>query len=431
MSRAAITPRTHERPFGHHELFFSTTDPKGIIRTGNDVFVRVSGHPVEALVGAPHNIIRHPDMPRAVFKLLWDFIGEGRPFAGYVKNMAADGGFYWVVALVVPTSDGYLSVRLKPSSTYFPIVKELYAELLAIEKSAGDEGGAWRTGMARATERLHAALGGLGFSSYADFMQAVLAAELTSHRALLRDQPSRTRAAAADAPQASEYVGDLNRLLAACGGVDRHLEQLFSQVEGFLAVINTIDAKADFLLTLSSNVHLVALNALIASCRLQRGGEGFSVVTQNLARLSRQNTETIDVMTRHLTELTASLRESAFSITAAKLQVEMTVFFLEELVAASWAEAGSPDDRRTRNGIAVLLASLSNSARQLVAAVPRAQQPIPHLRRLQDVLDIDLRSLSSVRLIGKIQAAGINEEGHFLELLDQILVELDKGSAEL
>ena len=153
MARPQVTPIPVERPFAAHELFFSTTDRKGLIRSGNQIFVRVSAYPLEALLGAPHNVIRHPDMPRAVFRLLWDHLERGRSFAGYVKNMAADGGYYWVFALVVPVDGGYLSVRLKPSSPLFPVVQALYAELLALETSAGSAPGAWRQGMDAATAR--------------------------------------------------------------------------------------------------------------------------------------------------------------------------------------------------------------------------------------------------------------------------------------
>ena len=77
MARPTFAPTGRERQFDHHELFFSTTDPKGVILSGNDVFVRVSGYSREALVGTAHNIIRHPDIPQAVFKLLWDYLDAG------------------------------------------------------------------------------------------------------------------------------------------------------------------------------------------------------------------------------------------------------------------------------------------------------------------------------------------------------------------
>ena len=125
MARSTVHPIPVERPFAVHEIFFSTTDRKGIIRSGNRVFTRVSGYTNEELVGAPHNIVRHPDMPRVVFQLLWTEIGAGRSIAAYVKNMASDGSYYWVLATAMPVGDGYLSVRLKPTS---PLLATVAAE---------------------------------------------------------------------------------------------------------------------------------------------------------------------------------------------------------------------------------------------------------------------------------------------------------------
>ena len=123
------SPRTFE-PW---ELFFSTTDQKGVITSCNDVFVRVSGYPAEDLLGKPHSIIRHPDMPRCVFKLLWDYLLSGKAIGAYVKNLASTGEYYWVYALVTPIDDGYLSIRVKPVSAYFAKVEGLYKQLLATE----------------------------------------------------------------------------------------------------------------------------------------------------------------------------------------------------------------------------------------------------------------------------------------------------------
>jgi PAS domain-containing protein len=78
----------HERHFGAEELFFSATDRKGIIRVGNDVFVRVSGYERRELVGRPHNLIRHMDTPRCVFRLLWDYLERNEPIATYMKHTA-------------------------------------------------------------------------------------------------------------------------------------------------------------------------------------------------------------------------------------------------------------------------------------------------------------------------------------------------------
>lgn len=418
MRRPSVTPRDQERPFRHDELFFSTTDRKGVILNGNDVFVRVSGHPIEGLIGEPHNIIRHPDMPRAVFKLLWDYLNRDAPFAGYVKNMAADGCYYWVMALVVPVREGFLSVRFKPRSPYFEAVRKLYPQLLATEQASTD----WRRGMDAATAQLVAALKGLGFQSYDHFMQAALAAELA------------LRAGTRTAPVLSVVTGGtgtaatLDGLLQVARTVDGHLGTLFVSVDDFLGIIKTLDEKATFLLDLSANVHLVSLNALISSCRLEKGGEGLAVVSQNLASQSHDSMDTIDHMTKQLLALTSSLRDTAFSLSEAKLEVEMTEFFLGELRAAAHEGDAARDDQAR---IATLAESISRSAARLADALPRAQAALPTLMRLQQELATDLRRLSCVHLLGKIHAAGIEDGGLFVELLARINEQLLTATEEL
>lgn len=181
MTSQAANVRLSERPFEMDELFFSVTDLKGLILSGNEVFTRISGYSNEELVGAPHNIIRHPDMPRCVFKLLWDEIEAGRPIAAYVKNRAKDGSHYWVMATVVPIDGGYLSVRLKPSTAYFDAAQSIYKQLLAVEQEI--EGANIRDrkpAMEASTARLVELLADAGFASYQAFMNIALPAEVQS-----------------------------------------------------------------------------------------------------------------------------------------------------------------------------------------------------------------------------------------------------------
>ena len=101
----------HDVPI--EDLFFSTTDAKGVIDEANEVFARNSRYERSELLGAPHNIIRHPDMPGAVFKATWDLLGAGHPVCAYVKNLARDGSTYWAFATIVPIAGRFLS---KPRS---------------------------------------------------------------------------------------------------------------------------------------------------------------------------------------------------------------------------------------------------------------------------------------------------------------------------
>lgn len=404
-----------------HELFFSATDRKGIIRSGNDVFVRVSGHPVERLIGAPHNVIRHPDMPRAVFRLMWDYLQRGAAFAGFVKNMAADGAYYWVMALAVPIDDGYLSVRLKPSSPYFESIRGLYAELLGIERAAGASAEARRAGMEASTARLLAAVRELGFADYDEFMRVALAAELHAHQAAVRARrETHGRGAAAAA----------SHDLAQCRRVERCLDELFSRVEGLLAVIKKLEAAARFVQGMAADIHLISLNALVGACRLDRGGAGLSVVTEDLARLSQDCTDNVTGMTGQLGPLAVSLGEVAFATTAARLQAEMMGFFIDELGASGDMAAGR-DAARTRSDLHTLSRALSATTDRLASAAPRARAPLAPLSRLQQQLESDLRRLSSVHLIGAIQAVAIVEAAMFRELLDRIVEQLGRSEQEL
>jgi len=139
----SVTPNNNERVMREDDFIVSKTDLKGRITYGNRIFIEFSGYTENELLGAQHNIIRHPDMPRAVFKLLWDRLEQKQEVFAYVKNMARDGSFYWVFANVTPCFDrdgkviGYYSVRRRPSPEAVTTVSQLYRAMLEAEKKAG------------------------------------------------------------------------------------------------------------------------------------------------------------------------------------------------------------------------------------------------------------------------------------------------------
>ncbi len=135
--RQELRPKTGEAPFEAHEIFFSRTDKRGVIISGNYIFKRVAHYEWDQLLGAPHKIIRHPDMPKGVFQLFWETLEQGNPIGAYVKNQASDGLYYWVYAMAMPFEDGYLSVRIKPSSELLAVVQAEYEALLRAEKEDG------------------------------------------------------------------------------------------------------------------------------------------------------------------------------------------------------------------------------------------------------------------------------------------------------
>ncbi len=141
--KRAITPTTQERVMRENDFIVSKTNPKGIITYGNPIFIEFSGYSEEELLGSQHNIIRHPDMPRAAFKLAWDTIQSGKEFFAYVKNMSKDGGFYWVFTHIAPdfardgSIVGYTSVRRCPKRSAIEKIEPVYRQMLQAEQAAG------------------------------------------------------------------------------------------------------------------------------------------------------------------------------------------------------------------------------------------------------------------------------------------------------
>jgi PAS domain S-box-containing protein len=135
-----IQPNQNQMPMKDNDFIVSKTNLKGQIVYANQIFVRFSGYRQSEIYNHQHSLIRHPDMPKAVFELLWQTIKSGKEFNGYVKNMHKSGSFYWVIANVTPSYDskgkiiGYYSVRRKPKDQALAIIQPLYQEMLSAER---------------------------------------------------------------------------------------------------------------------------------------------------------------------------------------------------------------------------------------------------------------------------------------------------------
>lgn len=137
------TPNQNQKTLNENDFIVSKTDSRGKIIYGNKIFIKISGYEEDELLNAPHSILRHPDMPKIVFKLLWDRIQNKEEIFAYVKNLSKDGSYYWVFANVTATLNtngtirDFHSVRRKPSQKALDIIPGIYAQLLAAEKTGG------------------------------------------------------------------------------------------------------------------------------------------------------------------------------------------------------------------------------------------------------------------------------------------------------
>lgn len=174
----------HIDGFGTEDAFFSRTDARGVIQSANETFVRLGEYQWSELSGAPHRIIRHPDMPKAVFHVMWAMLKQGKVFGGYTKNRTATGRYYWVFSIVSPVPDGFLSVRIKPAAKLFHAAQEIYQQIRADEKANGFD-------PKTAEDALMAPIRALGFGTYEEFMTQALNDEIAAREGALAENNSK------------------------------------------------------------------------------------------------------------------------------------------------------------------------------------------------------------------------------------------------
>jgi len=139
-----LTPPTDKEYVLEKEAFIvSRTDPKGLVKYTNREFMVISGYEESELLGKSHNNIRHPDMPKAVFKLLWDTIKAGKEFNGYVKNMCKNGDYYWVFATIASSIEDneqvFYSIRKKPKAKAVSAIEPIYKAMKEVEDAQQDK----------------------------------------------------------------------------------------------------------------------------------------------------------------------------------------------------------------------------------------------------------------------------------------------------
>jgi len=164
-----------EHSFSADEVIVSKTDLQGRITYANDIFISMSGYTEQELLGQPHNILRHPHMPRCVFKFLWDRIAQGHEVFAYVVNRSKNGDHYWVFAHITPCYGangsivGYHSTRRVPLPKALEAVKPLYANLLAIEERSSDR----KQGAEQSLAALVDVVKNAGFADYDRFIMNI------------------------------------------------------------------------------------------------------------------------------------------------------------------------------------------------------------------------------------------------------------------
>lgn len=415
-----------ERAFGIDELFFSTTDAKGVIRSGNRVFSRVAGYAQDELIGRPHNVVRHPDMPRAVFELFWDTIAAGKPIAAYVKNRAADGSPYWVLATALPIPDGYLSIRLKPSTPYFDTVRSIYEQVRALEVEVeGPRGRDRKRAIEVGTELLGELVAGAGFAGYDDLMRTLLPAELAARDAALAALPPEPTHAGGD-----DWRDGLLDLLDSVRHVHAFLDREFGSLAGYVELNRLIADRSSFLLELAADIRLFSLNALLAAARLGSAGRTLAVVAELMRGSSTGAGDGIRALSAEIDETVALLHANAFRISLGKLEAEIMSFFVDELLEHA-DDIGDAERGRIEDDLRTLSAVLHRMAAEVLDATDEEHARLASLGRRGADVARDLKLLHVLEVNGRIEAASAGDTETVSALFAEIASQLGGAREQL
>lgn len=399
------------RTFEFNEIFFSTTDKKSHIQKANEVFVRISDYSQEELAGKPHSIVRHPDMPRVVFQIVWDHLRANRPVVGYVKNRAKDGRYYWVLALMLPTQGGYLSIRFKPSSKLWSSVVAIYSELRAVEQKIEQSGQSKKVAMESSARLLSEELAKLGFANYDDFMQNALQVEIRSREENLKPSAGQTSTAkpgkstAGDSPLAAS-------LIAAQESLIRDLETVYHDLSFYVNANKEINVNCEFLTGLSADVRMLALNGAVETSRLGFMAAGIGKILEWLNASAQDITKDVHQLTKVLVRLEADVNTVVFSLSSARLQVEMFTSFADEMIRlgqAGYVEKNGNSSLQ-EGAIDILNESFAGTAEQILNALKMTAADVRPLREVLQGLMKSNRSLQLIYMRGKIEMAAVESE---------------------
>lgn len=415
------------REFAVDEVFFSTTDRRGVITSGNAVFVRVSGYAEAELVGRAHNIIRHPAMPRVAFRTVWEYLEAERRVVALVRNRAKDGSHYDVVALIGPATDGFLSIRFKPTSALVAPTMALYARVRAEEDRQLAAGAPARAAMEASAGILSAGLRELGFADFDAYMRALLCEELKSRDAelaqrglsVVRELDPRQVAAA------GEVGGRLQSLYGCAVQAYRQLGAVYARLDEFAGVQQALENKSSFVEALTLQLRVAAMNVALASGRIGASGQGLGVISHHMGATAGDIAQAARGLSVGIAGVTKRLRSVVFNLAAGRLQLEMILAFIRELVGHRHRDAGRL--RMIRQLQQVFRHSLTRAS----AALGELEAGAAGLSTTSEDLARHMLSLQVAQLGGMVEVTRVADQASFGPVFATIREQIDGTRHEL
>lgn len=416
------TPLNKETHFEFDELFFSTTDARGIIQYGNDVFVRISGYPEETIIGAPHNIIRHPDMPKAVFKLFWDTLKDDKPIAAYVKNLSEDGQYYWVFAFAFPVGQGYLSIRFKPSSPLFTKVQEIYSEVLSKEKKeALDESASYLLKLIKNE----------GFETYEDFMVHAAIEELKyREKNVHHDEESKS----------TQHQSGSSKITDITTETAHSLDESFAKIDSFLTGSQIYSQSIELLQNEFNQLKFLSINMKVLAAKFGDKAATLGVISHEFSQLSGKIEENLMGFSTFVTELASVIKLCSLNLAALKCQMIMVDFFVKEsLSRLAFSQDAFSGMLKNRESFTTLFES---SVEKLSEGIKGLEDRLNHITIQIKEIQKFISGLEVIKQTGAIESARddeikksfdyyLHEMDSFVALLRKTISKLNEQREEL
>lgn len=411
-------PKNKETAFEPHEVFFSKTDKRGIIQYGNDVFIRVSGYSKELLINSPHNVVRHPDMPKVIFRYFWDTLQSTLPIGAYVKNLSNDGSYYWVFAAVWPTEQGYLSLRLKPTSGLLSTIQKLYETLRNEEKTRDQE---------TMLGTLYKSIQSLGFESYEQFMAHALVEELSSRDLILKEGPS-------SQVGFNQDISTALKMSEFASAAVSEYARIFRSLIEFKRLGDQIKVGTEKILESFHTLGYLSVNMAAESERAGEDGKTVAAVSNGFRKVAEEIRASIQMFHSSMGEILKSISSSQFEIGGARLQAEVIHAFVMEFLQME-AENRNRSSQEFASNLGSLQELASKSSRSVAKTMIDLSQKLKLLMERCESLRNSTNGLEVIRVSGKIEVSKLSTEhqdvlthyiGQMSEFINSVIRMLEK-----
>ena len=367
------------------DLFFSTTDRKGVILLANHVFAYYARHDYDELVGAPHNIIRHPAMPGGAFRVVWRMLQEGRSTCAYVLNLAGDGSAYWAFATLAPIGDHYISVRSSPCQDEVrEPLQEVYARVRAIEVEARENGKSAAQAAEIGEQALLAELAELGFGSYEDFLRVVVPAEVAARQLKSKG-----------IPEPAGATGVLKRLNEHAVKIHRQVSGLGVDLTSFENIAHRLGADATAAETAVATLGEALRHAAEKAEALAERAPLVASAAKPLSVQCDRVVERLDAVVEHVAAVRDGRSELRFSVALAQLQAEMIGRYTVAVLDGS--ESAELSDQAIRELVATVDEGLTGVNHDLTRNTAQAKAMTDEIDSASSVLRLLTMSMTKWR----------------------------------